>query len=143
MTSWGARLLASYLLRRTHDRRRPCGSSARQPEPADAEAYLRYLIRSGRDVGELPILGSPEWCDLDRRDPRSIAAVAVAALAWFLEKHDPDRLRQRLLEDDLLVRVRIKHMIGDLAELPWSRIHEVNEARRDGGDRRYRRPRDG
>ena len=48
-------------------------------------------------------------------------------------------LRRQLVEDDLLVALRLRQMSGDLSELPWLRIHDVSRARAEAGDPRYRR----
>jgi hypothetical protein len=35
-------------------------------------------------AGPLPMVGSPEWCDLDDADPRRVAALFDAAQHWAL-----------------------------------------------------------
>jgi hypothetical protein len=100
--------------------------------------YVRRLLDLGRRHGEIPIYGSPEWEALDSIDPRRFAAVVRAAECWRLDS-EPDAVRRRIAEDDLLAAVRIRLMSHDLSEIDWSRILEVNRARRESGDFRYRK----
>lgn len=59
------------------------------------ESYLLPLIDG---VPDIPILGSPEWDALHRDDPRKIASIARAALAWWRDGQ-PDAVRERLETD--------------------------------------------
>ena len=100
------------------------------------EEYLLELVaRGGPDVPRIDELAAE-----DLGTPRGTASIARAALSNLRSKR-PDVIRadlqRELAEADLLVQVRLRHMIGDLAELPWSRLHEVARARAEWGDRRY------
>lgn len=100
--------------------------------------YVRQLLDLGHRHGEIPVYASPEWEALDPTDPRRFASVVRAAEAWRLDG-EPDAVRQRLRDDDLLARARIRLVSYDLSELPWQRIREIDTARRDAGDPRYRK----
>jgi len=102
------------------------------------EQYLRDLVdRGGADV---PLID--QLVESDLGTPRATASIARAALS-VLRAKSPDVIRADLVrdlaEDDLLARVRIKAMIGDLGGAPWQRLGETNTARRLAGDFRYRK----
>jgi hypothetical protein len=73
-------------------------------------------IRRGRSIGELPRFGDEAWRGLPSTDPRKIAAVCVAALAWA-DACDPERIRQEL-EDELACRCQAESAVEAEA---WSR----------------------
>jgi len=103
--------------------------------------FVRRMLAIGRRCGEIPVYGSPEWEALDRLDPRRFASVVRAAECWRLEG-EPEAIRRRLADDDLLVRLRLRHMIGDLSGWPFQRHHEIARSRAEWGDPRYRRSSD-
>lgn len=117
----------------------------RPSEPV--EAYLLPLVAAGHTVGAVPVLGSPQWSELDRRDPRSTASVARAALLWWRDGQPSAveaRLRAELAEADRLAVWRARqgwfefeqalrefrhgrsHMVS-LAELQRRRVYRPRE----------------
>jgi hypothetical protein len=98
--------------------------------------FVNTLLDLGRSCGEIPLYGSPEWAELDRTDPRRFASVVAAAECWR-QDGEPDRMRDRLLDElavaDLLARWRVRvagldvrHAIDD-----WPRVLDVVMARRE------------
>jgi hypothetical protein len=77
--------------------------------------YVRRLLGLGRRHGEIPVYGSPEWEALPPADPRKFAAVVRAAECWRLDG-EPDAVRRRLADDDLLVRARVRLASYDVAD---------------------------
>jgi hypothetical protein len=76
--------------------------------------YVNRLLELGRRHGEIPIYASPEWEALEPTDPRRFAAVVRAAECWRLDG-EPDAIRQRLAEDDVLARARVRLASYDVA----------------------------
>jgi len=105
--------------------------ASQKADRSPVETYVQPLIAAGYAVGDVPILGSPEWCRLDRRDPRSTASICRAALAWYgegLPEIMAEQLRRELAESDWLVRYRIRQAGLDVhgrGSTDWTRIHEV------------------
>jgi hypothetical protein len=114
-----------------------------QTPPTRVEAYLLPLIDAGRAVGDVPILGSADWCGLDRRDPRSTASVARGALLWWQDGQPAAieaRLRAELAEADRLAVWRTRAAWAEFEdswrEFRRGREHMVSFAeleRRRGG----------
>jgi hypothetical protein len=69
--------------------------------------FVVTLLRLGGQVGPIPTYGSPEWEQVPDGDPRRLAAVVRAAECWRLDS-EPEAVRRRLVEDDWLVRYRIR-----------------------------------
>jgi hypothetical protein len=93
--------------------------------------FVARLLDLGRRYGELPIYGSGEWERLPADDPRRFASVVRAAECWRLDS-EPEAVRQRLAEDDWLVRYRVRAAGLDVhgrGSTDWPRIHEVVTAR--------------
>lgn len=97
------------------------------------QEYVRRLIDLGHRHGDIPIYGSPEWEALDTTDPRRFASVVRAAECWRLDG-EPDAIRDRLAENDLLTAVRIREVSHDLSEIDWVRMLDVLAARREIGE---------
>lgn len=98
--------------------------------------YLMPLVEAGRAVGEIPLLSSPEWAALDRKDPLSTAAVARAALCWHLDGQ-PDVVRERLAQelDDMALFVRFRwaeasHDVAGGYKVPVTPSHAELQRRR-------------
>ena len=83
-----------------------------QTPPTRVEAYLLPLIDAGRAVGDVPILGSADWCGLDRRDPRSTASVARGALLWW-QDGQPAAIEARLRAELAEVRRQATQAVAD------------------------------
>ncbi len=78
------------------------------------------LIRRGRDVGDVPSYGSPEWCRLPHNDPRRIAAVVIAAECWAVDGDDLEARLRRELADAAAAEERLAD--EDFAEMAkWVR----------------------
>lgn len=74
--------------------------------PTRVRLWVQQRVRNGRHHGPAVEFGSAEWCALDDRDPRKIAAVCVAAFCWWEDKQ-PERIRQRV-EDELTVERQLQ-----------------------------------
>jgi Protein of unknown function (DUF2742) len=95
------------------------------------QELVRRMLDLGRECGDIPIYGSAEWEALDNLDPRRFASVVRAAEVWRREG-DPDRIKQRLAEEDWLVRYRIRQAGLDVhgrGDTNWICIHDVVRAR--------------
>lgn len=101
------------------------------------EARLRSWIR---ELCDNPPMVDELTVD-DLSTPCGRASLLTAALVHRRNK-SPDviaaDLRSDLAEADLLARVRLKLMIGDLSEIDFRSIHDVSRARAEGGDPRYK-----
>jgi hypothetical protein len=96
--------------------------------------HLLPIVEYGRQLGDVPLLSSPEWAALPAADLRKAAAVARAAMAWHTDG-TPMALRLRLLDElavsDLLARWRVRMAGHDVrGETDWSRVQDVVWARR-------------
>jgi hypothetical protein len=75
----------------------------------DRESWVQVQTRRGREVGILPMFGSPEWLELPDDDPRKHAAAAVGAECWW-RSCDPARIEQEL-RDELNVRSLVEEQL--------------------------------
>jgi hypothetical protein len=69
--------------------------------------YVNRLLALGRRYGDLPIYGSAAWEALPTTDPRRFASVVRAAECWRTE-NEPEAVKRRLAEEDLLARYRVR-----------------------------------
>jgi Protein of unknown function (DUF2742) len=93
--------------------------------------FVARLVELGWRHGELPIYGSPDWEALDAVDPRRFASVVRAAECWRLDG-EPEAVRERLTENDWLVRYRVREGGLDVhgrGDTDWARVYEVVTAR--------------
>ncbi|WP_347957937.1 DUF2742 domain-containing protein [Gordonia aichiensis] len=77
--------------------------------------YVRRVLRG--QYGNLPILGTQEWQDLEDSDPAKVAAILVAGDRWALEQ-------------DLLQRQQAREALKEAAviasqEIDWKRVSKV------------------
>lgn len=77
--------------------------------------YVDRLLTLGRAEGDLPIYGSAAWEALPTADPRRFASVVRAAECWRLDA-SPEAVKQRLAEEDLLARYRVRAAGLDIHE---------------------------
>jgi hypothetical protein len=67
-------------------------------DPAAVRRWAQPLLRDARHAGPLPAAGSTAWQALPTTDPRKLAAVIAAALAW-LEESTPHAIATRAAAD--------------------------------------------
>jgi hypothetical protein len=105
------------------------------PRSLSRETFVARLLALGRSCGDIPIYGSREWEALDSADPRRFAAVVAAAECWR-QDGEPDRVRERLLDElavaDLIARWRVRMAGHDVrGTTDWQRVQSVAWARRE------------
>ncbi len=81
--------------------------------PADDPVlvFVQPMLDAARRLGRTPTLGPADWAALPAHNPRKLAAVARAALAWHYEgtvEALTARLSAELAEADVLARYRIR-----------------------------------
>jgi hypothetical protein len=99
------------------------------PAHCDPNAVMQWaapLLDRAHRTGAIPDAGSRTWSTLDDFDPRKLAAIIRAALAW-LHESTPDVIAQQLGDDlDLLdhcVSRRMKEISTDISGAAnWSRL---------------------
>lgn len=64
-------------------------------DPAAVRAWARPLLHRARACGDIPAAGSPAWQALPGSDPRQLAAVVIAGLAW-LDESTPHAIAARI-----------------------------------------------
>ena len=96
--------------------------------------FVTRLLDLGRRHGEIPVYGSVQWETLDALDPRRFASVVRAAECWRLDG-EPEAVRRRLDEEDVLVLLRVREAGLDVhgrGDTDWVRIFDVVKARAGG-----------
>ena len=97
--------------------------------------FVEKLLDLGRRCGEIPIYGSREWEQLPAGDPRIFASTIAAAECWR-QDGEPDRVRDRLLDElavaELLARWRVRMAGLDVrGDTDWCRVQSVVMARQE------------
>lgn len=87
-------------------------------DPSAVRRWLAPLIDRAHQAGTIPVAGSSAWQHLPGRDPRKLAAVAQAALAW-LDDSTPAAIAARLAAEcdrtDAAILTRQKATSADLS----------------------------
>lgn len=55
---------------------------------------VQPLLDEANKIGQIPMPGSPAWCELADEDPRKLAALLYAA-SWWCDQHTPEALAER------------------------------------------------
>jgi hypothetical protein len=64
-----------------------------------AKAWVSAILARARPLGPIPRYGSTEWAALQPGDARFVAAVAIAAHAWFEDNGTDAAIAARLREE--------------------------------------------